>query len=137
MSTKIPTRVHTKARRYGPRIQKKWNKRYGFALINREGSETSRASCAAPQTSNTAHPLGRRGRSLTSAARHEVSYEEQQRQYKNSLIDLCDKMIKQCKAFERMSCQFNVADAYEAEFIGNYMRQHAPELNVTIVRGDE
>lgn len=130
MTTRIPARMHTKRRLpYHARIQKKWNKRFGFAKITREPSGIP-ALDANPGGSVTLVALGRRGRAAVSAARAAMTPEQQRQQYRDRLVALCESMIEQCRIGGWTKVQFNVADEQEQNFIKSWMATHAPTADV-------
>lgn len=130
---RTPARVHTKKRlRYHARIQKKWNKRFGYLWIGRY-SDRRNATDPNPQSIPR---LSRAARAAESARRAAMTPEQVQAEYEAKLVKLCDDMISQCRAGDHNACQFYVADEVEKVFIRNYMARHAPELAVHISVND-
>lgn len=124
MTIRTPARKHTKARRYGPRIQKKWNKRYGFTLTVRD------AIAQQEVTETGVNPLSRRGRAMLHAARANRTEEEWHEIYDRKLAALCERMIEECRVGGWTKVQFNVANQYEHDFIKTWMSVRAPTADI-------
>lgn len=139
----VPARVHTKTKlRYHERIQKKWNKRFGYAEIVRANepktfAEVHRMVEAKIDAAfaGTARSLRPRQRTPKRADGHFVDPEQNRLANEADMAALCTEMIAQCAEHGHSEVQFNVADSRERSFIERYMHQHASHIGVSFTVG--
>jgi hypothetical protein len=124
----VPVRRHNPHKPSHERIQKKWIKRFGLKEVRR----VIAGSHGMPEVKTVT--LSRRAlQKLESAAReaNAPTPEQEKATWEAKLVQLCERMIEECRVGGWTRVQFNVADEAEKAFIEQWMGQHAPLAPLT------
>jgi hypothetical protein len=122
-----PARAHNPRKPGHARIQKKWNKRFGYKKVQRVAQPADGSSPIMTMS------MSRRTlQKLETAARiaNAPTPEQAHAAWEDGLVKLCDEMIEQTDHHGHDNCEFRCADQTEVDYIKYYMGERRPKLRL-------